>query len=219
MFDTLFFVFSTFGAIFAIVNPIGAASFFVVLTKDYPPDLKYRVIRRAVTAASMTLVVFGLVGNYIFLIFNTSIPAFRIAGGAILFTIGFSMVQGERPKSQLTTQDREEALQKEAVGIVPLGIPMLAGPGAITTVLVLMTDAVHPADHPINILEIISIFAAIAATMIITAYILRYSERVFDRMGRMGIYAFTRVMGLLLTAVAVQFIILGIKGAIELFFA
>ncbi len=219
MFDALFFAFSTFGAIFAIVNPIGAASFFVVLTKDYPPDLKARVIRRAVTAASMTLVLFALVGNYVFLIFNTSIPAFRIAGGAILFTIGFAMVQGERPKSQLTTQDREEALQKEAVGIVPLGIPMLAGPGAITTVLVLMTDAVHPTDHSINILEILGIFVAIAATMVITAYILSYSERVFNRMGRMGMYAFTRIMGLLLTAVAVQFVILGIKGANELFFA
>ncbi len=212
MFEVLFFAFSTFGAIFAIVNPIGAASFFVVLTKDYPPDLKSRVIKRAVIAASGTLVLFALVGNYIFMIFNTSIPAFRIAGGILLFTIGFSMVQGERPKSQLTTQDREEALQKEAVGIVPLGIPMLSGPGAVTTVLVLMSDAANPLD----LLKVLSIFLAIAATMLITSFILRYSERMFRRMGRMGIYAFTRIMGLLLTAVAVQFIILGIKGAFGL---
>ena len=211
MFEVLFFA-STFGAIFAIVNPIGAASFFVVLTKDYPSDLKSRVIKRAVIAASGTLVIFALVGNYIFMIFNTSIPAFRIAGGILLFTIGFSMVQGERPKSQLTTQDREEALQKEAVGIVPLGIPMLSGPGAVTTVLVLMSDAANPLD----LLKVLSIFLAIAATMLITLFILRYSERMFRRMGRMGIYAFTRIMGLLLTAVAVQFIILGIKGAFGL---
>jgi len=211
MFEVLFFA-STFGAIFAIVNPIGAASFFVVLTKDYPSDLKSRVIKRAVIAASGTLVIFALVGNYIFMIFNTSIPAFRIAGGILLFTIGFSMVQGERPKSQLTTQDREEALQKEAVGIVPLGIPMLSGPGAVTTVLVLMSDAANPLD----LLKVLSIFLAIAATMLITLFILRYSERMFRRMGRMGIYAFTRIMGLLLTAVAVQFMILGIKGAFGL---
>ncbi len=215
MIEELVFAFSTFGAIFAIVNPIGAASFFVVLTKDYSPDLKARVVKRAVVAASATLVVFGLMGNYIFLIFRTSIPAFQIAGGFLLFTIGFSMVQGERPKSQLTLQDREEALQKEVVGIVPIGIPMLAGPGAITTVLVLMAEAANP---DINLLKVAGVIAAIALTMFLTGGILRYSDRVFKRMGRMGIYAFTRIMGLLLTAVAVQIIILGIRAALSLYF-
>ena len=215
MIEELLFALSTFGAVFAIVNPIGAASFFVVLTKDYPPDLRMRVIRRAVIAASGTLVLFGLLGNYIFMIFNTSIPAFRIAGGILLFMIGFSMVQGERPKSQLTVQDREEALQKEAVGIVPMGIPMLAGPGAITTVLVLITNAAEP---QLDLLRVADVFLAIAATMLITFYILRSSDGMFRRMGRMGIYAFTRIMGLLLTAVAVQFIILGVKGAADLYF-
>ena len=216
MIEEILFALSTFGAVFAIVNPIGAASFFVVLTKDYPPDLRMRVIRRAVIAASCTLILFGLLGNYIFMIFNTSIPAFRIAGGILLFTIGFSMVQGERPKSQLTMQDREEALQKEAVGVVPMGIPMLAGPGAITTVLVLITNAAEP---ELNLLRVLEVLVAIAATMLITFYILRSSDSMFRRMGRMGMYAFTRIMGLLLTAVAVQFVILGAKGAYDLFFA
>jgi multiple antibiotic resistance protein len=196
MIEELLFALSTFGAVFAIVNPIGAASFFVVLTKDYPPDLRMRVIRRAVVAASGTLVLFGLLGNYIFMIFNTSIPAFRIAGGILLFMIGFSMIQGERPKSQLTVQDREEALQKEAV-------------------VVLITNAAEP---QLDLLKMADVFLAIAATMIITFYILRSSDSMFRRMGRMGIYAFTRIMGLLLTAVAVQFVILGVKGAIDLYF-
>ena len=216
MIEELVFTFSTFGAIFAIVNPIGAASFFVVLTKDYPSDLKVRVVKRAVVAASATLVIFGLLGNYIFLIFRTSIPAFQIAGGFLLFTIGFSMVQGERPKSQLTLQDREEALHKEVVGIVPIGIPMLAGPGAITTVLVLMAEAANPS---VNLLKVAGILLSIALTMIITGGILRYSDRLFKRMGRMGIYAFTRIMGLLLTAVAVQIIILGIRAAQNFYFS
>ncbi len=215
MSDLLLFTVGTFGAIFAIVNPLGATSFFVVLTRDYPSDLKKRVIKRALIAASVTLVVFGLLGNYIFMLFGTSIPAFRIAGGIILFAIGFSMVQGERPKSQLTAKDREEALQKEVVGVVPLGIPMLAGPGAITTVLVLTAEAANPLD----LLKIGIILAVIAAIMAITFLLLIYSERVFDRLGRMGMYAFTRIMGLLLAAVAVQLIILGIKGAMELYFS
>jgi len=215
MIEELLFALSTFGAVFAIVNPIGAASFFVVLTKNYLPDLRMRVIRRAVVAASGMLVLFGLLGCYIFIKFNTSIPAFRIASGVLLFVIGFSMIQGERPKSQLTVQDREEALEKEAVGIVSMGIPTLAGPGAITTVLVIITNAAEP---KLDLLRMADVFIAIAATMLITYYILRSSERMFRRMGRMGMYAFTRIMGLLLTAVAVQFVILGIKGAIDLFF-
>lgn len=214
MLEAIFFAFSVFGSIFAIVNPIGAASFFVVLTKDYPDDLKKRVIERAVVAAAGTLVIFALLGNYIFMIFNTSIPAFRIAGGILLFTIGFSMIQGERPKSQLTQQDREEALQKEGVGIVPMGIPMLAGPGAITTVLVLMAEAASPLDF----LKVADVLVSIFATLAIAYIILRYADSMFRRMGRMGMYAFTRIMGLLLAAVAVQFIILGIQGAIILFF-
>src|SRR5207244_734887 len=86
-----------------------------------------------------------------FLLFGTSIPAFRIAGGILLFSIAFSMMQGERSRTQLTAQDRQEALEREAIGIVPLGIPMLAGPGAITTVIVLMAEATSPALDTVGI--------------------------------------------------------------------
>src|SRR5947209_17950852 len=140
MADLVGFAATTFVAIFAIVNPVGAMTFFVVLTRSYPPIVKKRVIEKAVLAATVTLLIFAFVGNNIFLFFGTSIPAFRIAGGILLFSVGYSMIQGERPKSQLTAQDQKDALEKEMVGVVPLGIPMLAGPGAITTVMVRMAD-------------------------------------------------------------------------------
>src|SRR3972149_5458460 len=144
--ELLTFAIATFTAVFAIVNPLGATTFFVTLTQGYSKPLKLRVIKKAVLAATFTLLVFAFVGNYIFFFFGTSIPAFRIAGGALLFSIGFTMIQGERPRSQLTPQDRQEALEKEVVGVVPLGIPMFAGPGAITTVMVLMAEASNPLD-------------------------------------------------------------------------
>ena len=144
MADLAGFAATTFVAIFAIVNPVGAMTFFVVLTRSYPPVVKKRVIEKAVLAATVTLLIFAFVGNNIFLFFGTSIPAFRIAGGILLFSIAFSMMQGERSRTQLTAQDRQEALEREAIGIVPLGIPMLAGPGAITTVIVLMAEATSP---------------------------------------------------------------------------
>src|SRR2546426_9200487 len=130
--ELLTFAIGTFVAIFAIVNPIGATTFFVALTKGYTKKLRRRVVDKAVLAATLTLVVFAFLGNYIFAFFGTSIPAFRIAGGILLFAVAFSMIQGERPKSQLTAQDQKDALEKEAVGIVPLGVPMAAGAGAIT---------------------------------------------------------------------------------------
>src|SRR3989475_6793112 len=129
--ELLTFAIGTFVAIFAIVNPIGATTFFVALTKGYTKKLRRRVIDKAIIAATLTLALFAFLGNYIFAFFGTSIPAFRIAGGILLFSVAFSMIQGERPKSQLTEHDRREALEKEAVGVVPLGIPMFAGPGAI----------------------------------------------------------------------------------------
>jgi multiple antibiotic resistance protein len=209
MADLPSFAVTTFVAIFAIVNPLGAMTFFVVLTRAYPKDVKKRVIQKAVLAASITLLVFAFVGNYIFLVFSTSIPAFRIAGGILLFTIAFSMMQGERSRTQLTPQDRQEALEREAVGIVPLGIPMLAGPGAITTVMVLMAAA----SAPIDMAAIAVILVSILVTMVVTWVLLTEADRVFRRLGRMGAYAISRIMGLILAAIAVEFVILGIKAA------
>jgi len=212
--DLLAFSIGTFVAIFAIVNPIGATTFFVALTKGYHKRLKRRVIDKAVLAATLTLLVFAFIGNYIFLFFGTSIPAFRIAGGVLLFSIAFSMLQGESPKSQLSAQDHEEALQKEAVGVVPLGIPMFAGPGAITTVMVLMADAASPVD-PVKVSIIV---VSILITMAVSFVMLSRADRIFKRIGRMGLYATSRIMGLILAAIAVQFVILGIQGAIQLYF-
>jgi len=215
MADLTTFAVTTFVAIFAIVNPIGAMTFFVVLTRAYPKEVKKRVIERAILAATLALLIFALVGNYIFLIFGTSIPAFRIAGGILLFSIAFAMMQGERSRTQLTPQDRQEALEREAIGIVPLGIPMLAGPGAITTVIALMADATSPG---LDMLRVVVILASILGTMLASWIMLTYADVIFHRIGRMGAYAISRIMGLILAAIAVQFIILGIQGAIALYF-
>ena len=205
----LAFAATSFAAVFAIVNPLGATTFFSILTQDYTPELKKRVIQRAVLAATSTLIVFALVGRLIFTFFGTTVPAFEVAGGILLFRVGLSMMQGERPRTQLTPQDREEALQKEMVGVVPLGIPMFAGPGAITTVIVLMSGAFAPFDPE----AILVVVAAIVATMAIGWVFLTYSDRIFRRVGRMGVYAFGRIMGILIAAVAVQFVFNGIVAA------
>ncbi|HKZ98795.1 MAG TPA: MarC family protein [Thermoplasmata archaeon] len=214
MSDLATFAVTTVTAVFAIVNPLGATTFFHVLTRNYSKEMKRGVIQKAIVAATATLIVFAFVGNYIFLLFGTSIPAFRIAGGLLLFSIAFSMMQGERPRAQLTEQDRQEALEREAVGIVPLGIPMFAGPGAITTVMVLMAEASDPPDPA----RIGIILAAILGTMAAGWVLLTHADRIFYRIGRMGAYAISRIMGLILAAIAVQFVILGARDALALYF-
>ncbi len=206
MASELAFAVASFAAIFAIVNPVGATTFFVVLTQDYPADLKARVIQRAILAATVTLLAFAFLGNYIFYFFGTSLPAFEAAGGILLFRVGLTMMQGERPRTQLTAQDREEALQREMVGVVPIGIPMFAGPGAITTVIVLMGTA----STPLNLAEVAAVITAILVTMAIGWFLLHNADRIFRRIGRMGVYAFSRIMGILIAAVAVQFVFAGV---------
>jgi multiple antibiotic resistance protein len=177
-----------------------------VLAQDYPPDLKKRVIQKAILAATGTLLAFAFLGNYIFQFFGTTLYAFEVAGGILLFRVGLSMMQGERPRTQLTQQDREEALQKEMVGVVPLGIPMFAGPGAITTVIVLMGTVASPLD----VVGVGWIVVSITVTMAIGWLLLTHADRIFRRIGRMGVYALSRIMGILIAAVAVQFMFAGV---------
>ena len=193
---------SVFVAIFAIVNPIGNISFFTTLTRGYSSDEKRRVAGKAVIAAAATLIVFALVGKYIFMLFSITIPAFRIAGGILLFRVALSMLYGGTPGTKMTPDEKGEALEREMVGVIPLGIPMLAGPGAISIVMLYMSQG--------GLAEGGMVFAAIAATMAVTYVMLRYADAIFRRMGRTGSLAVSRIMGLILATVAVQFIINGI---------
>ena len=195
-------------AVFAIVNPLGNVSFYVALTEGYSKKEKMAVIKKVVTVATLVLFLFAIMGHYIFQMFSISIPAFRIAGGMVLVTIAFSMLQGKHPKTKVTDRDKEEALAREAVGIVPLGIPMFAGPGAITTVMIYMTEATT--REPMDLGMVALVFLAIGITMILAYFMLVYGERIFERIGRMGALAFSRIMGLILVAMAVQFIMDGI---------
>ena len=203
------FAIEAFVAIFAIVNPIGNIPFFVTLTQGYNPKEKKDVIVKIVVVAIAVLVIFGLIGNYIFMLFGITIPAFGIAGGILLLSIAFSMLHGQKPRTKLTQQDREEALAREAVGIVPLGIPMFAGPGAITTIMIYMS-------RQTGVFDMFAVFASIFATMAVSFILLTYSDRIFSRMGRMGALAISRIMGLILAAIAIQFIIDGVIGVARL---
>jgi len=208
----LAFAVTAFAAIFAIMNPVGNIPVFVAITEGYTPELKRKVINKACFVAGGILVIFALFGNYIFDLYGITIPAFKIAGGVLLFSIAFTMTKGQLTKSKMTDEEEQEATEKEEVGVVPLGIPLFAGPGAITTVMIYVSYAL---DSPDATFDFISIFIGIFATLIISFVLLRYADPLFNRMGKSGTMAFTRIMGLLLAAMAVEFILSGCFEAVS----
>jgi len=187
----------------AIIDPPGVIAPFLVLTEGFTREEKRQVITKSCLVAAVTLAVFAFFGQYIFAVFNFTIPAFKIAGGILLFATAFQMTQGQRTsRTRITERGREEEV--EALGVVPLGIPLLAGPGAITTVLVYMTtDTGDPADK-------MFVFVGILAAVLITFALLNSADRIFRRVGRTGTIAFGRIMGIVLAAVGVQFVLDGI---------
>ena len=157
------FAITVFAAIFAIVNPIGNIPVFVAITQDYTPEQKSRVIRKVCIVAASVLFAFGIFGNYIFVLYGITIPAFKIAGGLLLFSIAFNMTRGQVGRGKITGEEHEEALEKEEVGVVPLGIPLFAGPGAITTVMIYISLATTSNDVAF---DLSSIFLSIIVTII-----------------------------------------------------
>ncbi len=194
-------------SIFAIVDPLGVIPFFSVLTEDMTADEKRDVISKSCIVATATLGVFAVFGQGIFAAFGFTIPAFEIAGGLLLFGIAFEMLHGERPRTKMTESERTETLEREDIGVIPLGIPLLAGPGAITTVMIYMTTPVP------DVADKMFIFAGILVAILTAFFLMHYADRIFRRIGRTGTKAVGRIMGLLLAAIAIQFVINGVLGA------
>ena len=210
---SLEFAIATFAAIFAIVNPIGNIPLFSAVTEGYSPELKRKIIIKTCLVTFGVLTGFGIFGQYVFLVYGITIPAFKIAGGILLFSVAFSMMQGQRSRAKMSDEDNLEAMSKEDIGVVPLGIPLFAGPGAITTVMIYISYATRAND----LFDLTSVFVSIIATTLISYILLTYSQRIFERMGRGGALAFSRIMGLLLAAVAVSFVMSGIFEAVDAF--
>ncbi len=208
----LAFAISAFASIFAIVNPVGNIPVFVAITDGYTPELLKKVRSKVCLVAGSVLIVFAFFGNYIFDLYGITIPAFKIAGGVLLFSIAFTMTRGQMTRSKISDEETQEASEKDEVGVVPLGIPLFAGPGAITTVMIYVSYAQNSSDSTFGFF---SVFLGILATIAIAYLLLKYAGPLFTRMGRSGAMAFTRIMGLLLAAIAVEFIISGTFEAVS----
>jgi multiple antibiotic resistance protein len=200
-----------FVTLFVIVDPIGMLPFFISLTQGFSSADRQYVIRRSTLFATALLLAFAILGRYIFLALHFTIYSFEIAGGILLFAIGFNMLFGESPGTKLTPVDQDELLsRREEVGIVPLGMPLLAGPGAISSVVI------YAEASEGSLLGSFTIYAAVILVMVVSYVVLRLGLPILERVGRVGVLAISRIMGILLAAIAVQFVINGVAGAFGL---
>jgi multiple antibiotic resistance protein len=189
-------------SIFFLVDPFAALPTFLAVTEGQDSRRRVRTARRASLTAWVVLTLFAFIGQYIFRLFGISLPAFEIAGGIILLLIGLDMLEAKRSPTQETRKEAQAAASKDDAGIVPMGIPMLAGPGAITTVMVLVGQVQ-------TAWQMIAILGAIAFTAAISFLVLGGADRVARVLGQTGIRILVRVMGLLLVALAVQYFVNG----------
>jgi multiple antibiotic resistance protein len=205
--DLLTFALLAFSSLIVIVNPLAATVLFVTLTTNMDTSRKIRIARESSRFALVILLIFAILGGVIFQLFNITLEAFRIAGGILLFVIGMEMVYARTSRTKVTATEQSEGMETEDISIMPLATPMISGPGAITTVIVLMNETAG------NVVEFAMVIAAIFTAIGITWLMIRNADRIVKRLGQREVRVINRLMGMLLIAIAVQFVILGLKQA------
>lgn len=190
----------TFGSLFAIVDPFAAIPAFLAMTARDTAEQRRRMARTACLTCGLVMTVFAAVGPAIFRLFGITLPAFQIAGGLILLLSALDMLRAKRSSLKETAEETEEAMGKEDIAITPLAIPMLSGPGAITTAIVLAGRAETWARAAI-------FYASIAGVALSCYLILTAAASGAKRLSSTALNIVTRLMGLLLAAIGVQFIL------------
>ena len=211
------FVLLAFSSLFAVIDPLGCIPFYSGLTTGMSARRKRRVLARALVVAFGVLAVFTLAGQQLLHLFGITIEAFRIAGGVIFFGIGLDMLKSQ-PRRWRTgirrayAEDHPPAAgvspEDEDPSITPLAIPLLAGPGSITTVMVLVPQA--PAH-----LGSVLVLGAVLAILALTGALLLGADTVLARLGSSGLRIIEKLMGLLLTVIAVQLVIDGVVPVVR----
>jgi multiple antibiotic resistance protein len=190
-------------SVFFLVDPFAVIPIFLAITATSPTAERRQMARRSGLTCAIVLATFAVAGSLIFKLFGITLPAFKIAGGIILLQIGLEMLQARQSGTKATPEEQQEGAEKADASIIPLGMPMLAGPGAISTVMVLVGESHNWWQHGI-------VYATIVLSSYASYVILAGADRVRRYMGETGIRILMRLMGLLLVALAVQFVANGL---------
>jgi MarC family membrane protein len=197
------FALSAFVTLLLVVDPVGLAPAFLAATAGMPEKVKRVVLLRAPVIAASILVVIALTGNWLLRQLGIGIPAFQIAGGLLLFGVSYQMIFGDRPHREAREADKALSEHASDVAVFPLAIPMMAGPGAIATTLLLAGNAGHGGRLAI-------IIAVILSVCLLCMLCFASATLIARTLGRTGNAVLSRVLGMLLAAYSVQFVINGI---------
>jgi multiple antibiotic resistance protein len=198
---------NTFVVLFIVIDPVGLAPMFIALTPGASPAYQRKMAFNGTLLASGMLLVFYFLGDTLLNALGIGIPAFRIAGGALLFLLAIDMVFARQSGLRsTTTREQQEAETKQDISVFPLAFPLIAGPGALTTVLLMSTTAK-------SALVFGGVLVVLVVVLGITLVSLLYATRILKFLGETGTNVISRVFGLILAALAVQYILDGIHSS------
>jgi multiple antibiotic resistance protein len=202
--DLLTFSLLSLSAIFFVVDPMGVIPIFIAMTRNDSEERRARLARRAAITAFWILTLFALAGTFVFKVLGVSLAAFKVAGGVLLLLTSIEMLKAQEQRTRMTAEEEQESIDKEDVAIFPLAIPLLAGPGSIATVTTLMAKAGR-------VIFAIPVILSIAVTCYASYLMLRAAGRIAQVLGVTGLSVMNRVIGLVIGAIAVQFMFDGLR--------
>ena len=193
--------------LFTVVNPLGITPIFAAMTEKFSNDDQKRIAQKGILTGSIVLIVFTLLGSFIFRFYGITVEAFQIMGGVIFFRSGLRMLDAQVGRSRTTQSERDEFKDSDELAISPIGVPLITGPGAITGVVILSGKGTSEYSILVLLLSVI-------ITMSLFYLILRAGNYLAKRIGIAGMRVIERMMGLILMVIAVQFIINGVETVI-----
>jgi multiple antibiotic resistance protein len=199
------FLLKTAIALFAIVNPIGSLPIFISATDGWESQARIRTARTVGLTVFTVLIISAFIGEEVLHFFGITIASFQVGGGILLMLIAISMMHGKQSHTRQTPEEAETMAERHVIAIVPLSIPLLAGPGAISSMII-------TAEQSKSIWGHISLAIPIAAVSIIVWLLLNLAEGIARQLGVIGMNIITRLMGLVLAAMSVEFIAHGLVG-------
>ena len=198
------YAFLTFGSLFAIVDPFAAVPTFLALTARDSSEQRHRMARTACITCGGVMATFALLGPTIFKLFGITLAAFQIAGGLVLLLSSLDMIRAQKSPMKETPEEFAEGMSKDDIAITPLAVPLLAGPGAITTSIVL-------AGRASNLEQKAIFYVLIALVALISYWVLTLAADSAKKLSPTILNIITRLMGLLLAAIGVQLILSALK--------
>ena len=196
-----------FSSLFALINPIGLVPIFLSITENYNRRERDIIAIKAVIFSFFILITFSFIGEFIFSFYKITVDGFRIAGGILLLKISLDMLESKRSRTRTTPVEQKEAEEKNEIAYTPLGIPLIAGPGAIASIMILSSESNGYLDK-------VTLLISLSLVLFMTFIIFKISKLLSKNFGKSGLRIMQRIMGLILMTISIEFILKGIKDSI-----